>query len=265
VASVHSDLSPDSSDDDPPLPIVIEQVERAVAPSAWLLPEVVRTSFGRVVAMVLESHPFGEGLVARLSPGLRVATISLSSDPEVCNLAGYRIGAIWVALMDVIRKRAQEKGMGEFFPPAGSMRALRAFTSYLQYDKVIWRAPEAVARKGMEILCDAVVAALFLGLMEELAVRPASAAAWGDTGLALLQVHPRAHAVLGAALSAMPPRLRSFLEIYQALEWDEARTAKRLHIHPGYVNQRCIDGMRALGTSLRAELSRAAPQVEGGG
>jgi hypothetical protein len=127
-----------------------------------------------------------------------------------------------------LRQRLREAGIPKFILPATAMRALTVFIGCIDYNESIWQDSDEYVRELIGMFCDASLAAVFLGLIEELTERPASAEEWGETGTSLLSVLPRTRAILGAAMAALSPGDRRFLDHYGTCGWDEVSTAKRL-------------------------------------
>jgi hypothetical protein len=248
----------------PPNPIVVQQVEAALGPYRGLLPEEVLEKLGFEVEMMFTSHPFGVGLVARLSPALRV-DVDMSEDPKARGFEGFALLRVHLGLMAKIRENARKLGRTDFVLPDVSLRVLFAFAGYLRHSDIVWQATEAQVREVARLYGDAVVATLFLGLIEEIEARPAALDDWGETGRAFSGAFPRARAVLRRALSRLSPRDRSFLEAYRVCRWDADRVEKRLRLRGRAVNERCNAAMTELGVALREGLESGAVEPVGSG
>jgi hypothetical protein len=241
-------------------PIVRELVATTTLPYRALLPEEVVDQLGKVLTMTLEDHPVAVGLVARLSPALRV-DVPTHETARLRNFQGYALPRVQRALLAKVREIAASEGGAEFVPPDLSMAALCAYVCYMQHDDRVWSEPEPVVRREAQVLADGIMAALFLGLMQELDKRPAVTQSWGDTGRALADASPRARALLARVLSKLPERIRTFLQVYRACGWELESMEKRLRLHGSKVNARCDEAVTRLGEVLRAELSADAPSA----
>lgn len=243
-------------------PIVDALVAATTLPYRALLPEEVVDGLGDVLSMTLDEHPLAVGLVARLSPALLVQ-VPTSEEPRARNFQGYALPRLQRALLGKVREVARREGRPDFVPPDLSLAALCAYVGYLQHNEEVWTDPEHVVRQVAQLVGDAIMAALFVGLMQEIDKRPASLKEWGDTGRALADASPRARAVLTRALSKLPQRDQTFLEAYRACGWELDRMEKRLRLHGRKVNERCDEAVTRLGAALRAELAADAPAGTG--
>jgi DNA-directed RNA polymerase specialized sigma24 family protein len=245
-------------DPDDENPVVREQVELAIKPYRHLLPEEVVDGMGKMLALMLATHPVGVGLVARLSPETRV-DLPLTADARQRDFEGFAQVNVVRKLFARMREKAKQQGDTQFIPPDTSMAALVAYLAYMRHDDLVWTAPEPEVRAAARLVTDGIMAALFVGLMQEVEARPDTTTAWGDAGRALADASPRAITVLARAMAKLPEQLQTLLLAYRACGWDADRLAKRQRIPARTVNARCDEAMARLGEALRAELASEAP------
>jgi hypothetical protein len=214
---------------------------------------------GKVLALMLETHPVGVGLVARMCPETRV-DLPLTPDARRRDFEGFAKVNVVRKVFVRMREKAKEQGDPQFIAPDTSMAALVAYLSYMRHDDLVWTAPEPEVRAAARLVTDGIMAALFVGLMQEIEARPDATTAWGDTGRALSDASQRARTVLVRAMAKLPTQLQTFLLAYRACAWEVERLAKRQRIPGRTVNARRDEAIPRLGEALRAELG-AAPNA----
>jgi len=241
-------------EEDPPDPLVTREIERALSIYRGLLPEKVLETFGIVLDGVLRDHPVCIGLVARLKPSIRV-DVDMPSDERARGFQGFALIPVLRAVFKRIAARLREEGGAEFVFSDRSLIVLNAFLCYFPYDETIMQLSDEVALDTLGMICDSSVGAMFLGTMQEIRSRT-SLKEWGETGRELLEVRPRAQAILGRALSSIPAVERAFIERYGTCDWDEKRVMKRLRVSESDVRSASLISMRMLGIALRGELEK---------
>jgi hypothetical protein len=235
-------------------PIVDELATNATHPYRHLLPEQVVEHLRGVVAFTLDMHPIAIGCVARLSPALSVE-VDMPEDAYSRGFQGYMTPHVQRALMKKVREIAERDGRAEFIVPDLSMAAVCAYVSYMSHNDRVWREPEPAVREVAQLFAGGIMAALFVGLVQELERKPSVTQKWGESGRAVADAVPRARATLSRAVRNVPPWVSGFLQAYQGCGWDPDRVAKRLHLRARKVNERCDEAMTRLGEALRAELT----------
>jgi hypothetical protein len=114
-----------------------------------------------------------------------------------------------------------------------------------------------LVRAALDGFCEAILSALFMGLVIELQADPSNLDDWGETGRTLSKVLPRMTAALRATQSRRPRGEQLLLATYVAGDWDIQRLSERLV--SDQPNTRCFFVFGSLVGALVVELSAAAP------
>jgi DNA-directed RNA polymerase specialized sigma24 family protein len=243
-------------------PVATELREGALHPYERVLPPSVLLAFGNLLDMILEAHPIGSDILARLSPGLSAA-------PDVAESAsakGFRAFALVSVLKKTlthIRDTAPHEERARFFwCPEGSFQVLAAFLGYFCASDSASALSDREARTFAQEFADAIVSALFLGLIRNIEDHPTLPLDWGDTGKELTAQAPVTRVLLRDALGRLSARERAFLSHYHACGWAADGMEKRLQMSAPSVHSRCIEVLLHLGAALRARLDRGVLSTE---
>jgi hypothetical protein len=243
-------------EDVPENPVVAELSKGAIKPYESVLPKPVVQAFGHLIDMILIAHPIGSDLVARLTPGP-------SAEPRPAPTASQK-GFQAFAAVSVLRKTLAhirdlappEERAKFFWCPDGSFQVAAAFLNYFCTSDNASALGDREARFLGQDFTDAVVAALFLGLMRDLEDHPTLPRDWGDTGKELAAQMPVTRVLLRDALGLLSARERDFLSQYHACGWATDQMERQYHVTAPVVNNRCIQVMLHLGSALRGRLER---------
>ena len=242
-----------------PNPVAAELRAGALQPYAQVLPPSVLQAFGNLLDMILEAHPIGSDILARLCPGL-------STEPESASAKGFRAFAVVSVIKKTlthIRDTAPHEERARFFwCPEGSFQVLAAFLGYFCARDSASALSDREARGFAQEFADAIVGALFLGLIREIEDHPTLPHDWGDTGKELTAQAPVTGVLLRDALGRLSARERSFLSHYHACGWTADGMVKRIQMSAPAVHRRCIEVLLHLGAALRARLERGALSTE---
>ena len=227
----NGDDGPPNDSDEVPSPMVVAQVEHALAPYRPLLPAEVLAGFGKSLIIVLESHPNVIGIVHRL----RQSTASGAEASKEGDTLFDGDAMLWhhlqISLMKRLRVYTLKNGLVSFVPPEASEGALYVCTMSFEAATDAQTEAEEILRMRLETLCTSMVGAMFLGLACHLEWVPESLADWGDTGNVLSVVQPRIQATLRRATAALSRPDAALLDLYQLHFGDVEEVADTMGLH----------------------------------
>jgi hypothetical protein len=240
-------------------PVATELREGALHPYERVLPPSVLLAFGNLLDMILEAHPIGSDILARLGPGL-------SAEPESASAKGFRAFAIVSVIKKTLRHlrntAPREERARFFWCPEGSFQVLDAFLGCFCMSDSASVLNEREARAFAQEFSDAIVGALFLGLIQDIEDHPMLPLDWGYTGKELAEQGPVTRVLLRDALGRLSARERAFLSHYHACGWTADGMEKRIQMSAPAVHHRCIKVMLRLGAALRVRLERGVLSTE---